>query len=68
MRILVIHASERGENMNRFTSGLIGGLAVGLIIGATAMTDERDRRKLMRDGKRTLRKAGHLVDDIKSKF
>jgi len=54
--------------MNRFTSGLIGGLAVGLIIGATAMTDERDRRKMMRDGKRTLRKAGHFVDDIKSKF
>jgi len=54
--------------MSRFASGLIGGIAVGLIIGAGAMTDERDRRRIKRDSKRALRKAGHFIDDIKSSF
>ena len=54
--------------MNRFTSGLIGGIAVGLIIGAGAMTDDKDRRRMKRDGKRALRKAGHFFDYIKEAF
>ncbi|MCL2572664.1 MAG: hypothetical protein FWE11_09710 [Defluviitaleaceae bacterium] len=54
--------------MSRFTSGLIGGLAVGLIVGASAMTDEKQRRRMMRDSKRAVRKAGHFFDDIKSSF
>jgi len=54
--------------MSRFTSGLIGGLAVGLIVGAGLMTDEKQRRRMKRDGKRAMRKAGHFFDDIKSAF
>ena len=55
--------------MSRFTSGLIGGLAVGLLLGASsAMTDEKQRRRMMRDSKRALKKAGHFIDDIKSSF
>jgi len=50
--------------MNKFTSGLIGGIAVGLIVGAGLMTDEKQRRRIKRDGKRAMRKAGHFFDDI----
>jgi len=59
---------ERSEDMSRFTTGLIGGLAAGLIIGASCMTDERQRRRMMRDSRRAFRKAGHFIDDIKSSF
>jgi len=54
--------------MSRFASGLLGGIAVGLIIGAGAMTDEGDRRRMKRESRRALRKAGHFIDDIKSNF
>jgi len=54
--------------MSRFTSGLIGGLAVGLIVGASCMTDEKQRRRMMRDSRRAFKKAGHFIDDIKSSF
>ena len=54
--------------MSRFTSGLIGGIAVGIMIGAGCMTDEKQRRRMKRDGKRALKKAGHFIDDIKSSF
>ena len=54
--------------MSRFTSGLIGGIAVGLIVGAGMMTDERQRRRMKRDSRRALKKAGHFIDDIKSSF
>ena len=54
--------------MDRFTSGLVGGIAVGIIIGAGFMTDDKQRRRMKRDSKRALRKAGHFFDDIKSSF
>ena len=54
--------------MSRFTSGLIGGIAVGLVIGAGMMTDEKQRRRMKRDGKRALKNAGHFIDDMKSNF
>ena len=54
--------------MSRFTSGLIGGIAVGLIIGASAMTDDRDRRRMKRESKRALSRAGNFIDNIKSSF
>jgi len=54
--------------MSRFTSGLIGGIAVGLIVGASVMTDEKQLRRMKRDSKRAMRKAGHFIDDIKSSF
>ena len=55
--------------MSRFTTGLIGGIAVGLIIGVgSSMTDDKHRRRVMREGKRSLKKAGHVFDDFKSQF
>ena len=55
--------------MNRFATGLIGGLAVGIAIGiGSTMTDDKRRRSMMRDSKRALKKAGHIFDDIKSAF
>ena len=55
--------------MSRFTSGLIGGLAVGLVLGVgCSMTDEKHRRRVMRDSRRAVKKAGHFFDDIKSSF
>ena len=60
---------ERSENMSRFTSGLLGGIAVGLAVGmGYTMTDKKHRRRVMRDSKRAIRKAGHFIDDIKSSF
>ena len=52
--------------MTRFTSGLFGGIAVGLLLGAgiTMSTDEKQRRRMMRDSKRALRKAGNYFEDI----
>jgi len=58
----------RSEDMSRFTTGLLGGLAVGLMLGAGAMTDEKQRRRMKRDSKRALKKAGHFIDDIRSSF
>ncbi|MCL2360755.1 MAG: hypothetical protein FWC73_02945 [Defluviitaleaceae bacterium] len=52
--------------MSRFTSGLIGGLAVGVIVGAGLMTDEKQRRRIKRDSKRALRKAGNFFEDVKT--
>jgi hypothetical protein len=55
--------------MHRFTGGLISGLAVGVAIGmGLALTDDRYRRRMTRDGKRAMRKASHLFDDIRDIF
>jgi len=51
--------------MMRFTSGLMGGIAVGLLVGAgVVMTDTKQRRRMVRDSKRAMRKAGHFFEDI----
>jgi len=54
--------------MTRLTTGLlgIGGVTVGLLIGAglTVSTDSRERRRLIRDSKRAMRKAGHYFNEM----
>ena len=50
--------------MDRFVTGLLGGLTVGLIIGAGSMTSEKQRRQMKREGRRVVKKAGHFIDDI----
>ena len=55
---------EGGEDMNRFASGLLGGIAVGIVIGAGYMTDEKQRRRMKRESRRALKKAGHFFEDI----
>ncbi|MCL2840835.1 MAG: hypothetical protein FWE05_08670 [Defluviitaleaceae bacterium] len=46
--------------------GIIGGLAVGLIVGAglSLSADNKQRHRMMRNSKRALRKAGHYFEDI----
>ena len=59
------HKHERSGTMMRFTSGLMGGIAVGLLVGAgVVMTDTKQRRRMVRDSKRAMRKAGHFFEDI----
>ena len=51
--------------MSRFTSGLIGGITVGLIIGiGSSMTDEKHRRRVVKGSRRAIKKAGHVFDDF----
>jgi len=52
--------------MTRFASGLLGGVAVGLLLGAgvTMTTDEKQRKRLMRDSRRAMRKAGNYFEDM----
>ncbi|MCL2357554.1 MAG: hypothetical protein FWC70_10480 [Defluviitaleaceae bacterium] len=53
--------------MSRFASGLIGGVTVGLLVGAgftISATDSRERRRMIRDGKRAMRSAGHYINDM----
>jgi len=53
--------------MTRFASGLIGGITVGLLIGAgftISATDSKQRRKMIRESKRAMRNAGHYFNDI----
>jgi len=50
----------------RFATGLLSGVAVGLLasMGVIATTDKKTRRRMMRDSKRAVRRAGHYVHDI----
>ncbi|MCL1862907.1 MAG: hypothetical protein FWF78_05025 [Defluviitaleaceae bacterium] len=53
--------------MTRFAKGVISGVTAGLFIGASiaaATTDSKDRRRMIRDGKRAMRKAGHYFHDM----
>jgi len=51
--------------MTNFTTGLVGGVALGLIIGTgIALTDSGYRHRMMRDSKRAMRKAGHAIEDM----
>ena len=46
--------------------GIIGGIAAGILLGAglTMSTDEKHRRRMMRDSKRAIRKAGNYFEDM----
>jgi hypothetical protein len=56
--------------MSRFSSAVIGGVGVtvGLLIGAgiktVADTDSRQRRRIMRDSRRAMRKAGRYFHEM----
>ncbi|MCL2371808.1 MAG: hypothetical protein FWC78_00205 [Defluviitaleaceae bacterium] len=52
--------------MVRFASGLMGGIAVGMIIGAGAIltTDEKSRRRMMKKSRRNMKRASAMLDEI----
>jgi hypothetical protein len=55
--------------MNRFTGGLVSGMAVGIAIGmGFALTDDKYRRRMAKDSKRAMKKASHLFDDFRDIF
>ena len=55
--------------MGRFASGLVSGIAAGIAIGVGyALTDDKYRRRMMRESKRNMRRAGHFFDDMKNMF
>jgi len=58
--------SKGGEKMVRFASGLMGGIAVGMIIGAGAIltTDEKSRRRMMKKSRRNMKRASAMLDEI----
>jgi hypothetical protein len=68
-QIIYKYFIERRIKMSRLTTGLIGigGVTVGLLIGAgftISAADSRQRRRMIRDSKRAMRKAGHYINDI----
>jgi len=53
--------------MTRLATGLIGGVTIGLLVGAgftLSATDTRERRRMIRDSKRAMRRAGHYINDM----
>ena len=60
------HRSHRSHlSMTNFTTGLVGGVALGIIIGTgIALTDSGYRHRMVRDSKRAMHKAGHAIEDM----
>ncbi|MCL2189846.1 MAG: YtxH domain-containing protein [Defluviitaleaceae bacterium] len=55
--------------MHRFTGGLVSGIAVGIAVGmGIALSDDKYRHRMAKDGRRAMRKANHLFDDIREMF
>lgn len=48
--------------MQRFTKGLIAGGVLGTIGLGYALSDRRTRKKMVKDGKKAMNKAGRMVD------
>jgi len=54
--------------MDRFTTGLIAGGVIGAVGLSIAMSDHRTRKRLMREGKRAVHRAGDMLDDMTRKL
>jgi len=47
-------------------SGIIGGLTAGIVLGVSAaLADEKTRKRMTRNSKRAVRRAGHILEDFK---
>ncbi len=68
--MIVQYFLERGSfmRMNKFTTGMM----VGSIVGAASMmmmdTDKKSRRKMWKNGKKIIKKAGYVMDDIMAMY
>jgi len=54
--------------MNKFATGLIAGGILGAAGIAVAMSDKRQRRHVIRGGKKAFKRAGHLVENVTDMF
>ena len=54
--------------MKKFTSGLIAGGILGAAGAAIAMSDRRQRKHVIKGGKKAFKRAGHLVENVTDMF
>jgi gas vesicle protein len=50
--------------MNKFATGLLAGGVLGAAALTWALSDGRTRRRMMRDGKRVMKKCSDIVEDV----
>ena len=54
--------------MHKFTTGLLAGGLIGVAGAAWAMSDNKTRRRLTRDGRRAMRKANAMFENVHDLF
>ena len=54
--------------MNKFTSGLIAGGIIGAAGIAIVMSDRKQRKYVIKGGKKAIKRAGHLVENVTDMF
>ncbi len=54
--------------MSRFTFGLFAGAVIGATGITWAMSDSKSRRRMMKDGRRAMRKANQMIDNVTDMF
>ena len=52
----------------KFAAGLIAGGLLGAAGIAVAMSDRRQRRYVIKGGKKAIKRAGHLVENVTDMF
>jgi len=52
----------------KFSTGLIAGSIIGAASIAVALSDKRQRRHVIKGGKKAFRRAGHLVENVTDMF
>jgi len=54
--------------MHKFTAGLLAGGVLGALGLTIAMSDTRTRKRIMREGRRVMHRAGDVIDDVTRKM
>ena len=54
--------------MNKFATGLIAGGILGAAGAAVALADRRQKRYVIKGGKKALKRAGHLMENVTDIF
>lgn len=54
--------------MNKFATGLLAGSVVAALGVGYAMNDKKTKKQVMRQGKKIVSKAGHVVDEMTDMF
>lgn len=52
----------------KFSTGLIAGSILGAAGIAVAMSDRRQRRHVIKGGKKAIKRAGHLMENVTDMF